>query len=105
MKITIKENYRVIIEPSRSFLYDCGYRGAEIDEGARRICENAVEQIIRHVDYGNGSVTVVHDEPAACSFCRDAWEVNEDPDDEEYLLGEPVCCKKARDEYKALEKG
>ena len=110
MKMTIKENYRITIEPRN--LGDYGFammsdRLAYPDENKRAKeyedrCNEIVSEIKRHVN-NIGSICVEFDEKKVCSFCGYDWEVNDNPDDSDWELGEPVCCKKAQEEWK-LEK-
>jgi hypothetical protein len=111
-KIIKCENFRVEVEP-RS-IGDYGFASIsdyaiEPNENKRneryeRICECIVEDIKRHVD-DVGWVGVVYDTSEVCSFCGNEWEVNEDPNDEDWELGEPLCCDEATSEWKMSKGG
>jgi len=82
-----KENIRVEVEPK---LWGIGI--AETEKDQVRACKDIVEQIERHVD-GVGLCQVLWDSVSYCEFCGYKWETDED-------TGEPLCCKKAQDEWK-----
>ena len=95
MKITKRDNFRVVVEPrglghlgwvrtSDSFLYpDEMERGKEY--AAR--CEDICNDITRHVD-NVGRVYVESDSQEVCSFCGRDWELDDDD-------GLPTCCNEA----------
>ena len=102
MKITLKENYRVVVEPNRSYWTRGDLK--ELEEEKRNTCESIVDDIKRHVDDVN-SVEVIFDESEICEFCQTEWEVWEEEEFEDggYIKGEPVCCNKAGDEFRIKE--
>ena len=97
-KITKQENYRVVITPS-----GWGYIIAPDDptrnSQLKEICADIVKDVKHHID-NIENVLIKWDTVETCSFCGGGWEVNEDENDDTWELGEPVCCKKAQDEWK-----
>ena len=101
MKITLKENYRVVVEPNRSYWNRGDLK--ELEEDKRNTCESIVDDIKRHVD-DIQSVDVEFDESEICEFCQRVWEIwEEESEDGGYIKGEPVCCNKAMDEFRTKE--
>lgn len=90
MKKIIKENVRVEVTPKY-------YLRVSLKNNIRD-CEDMVSQIKKHVD-GVGFCEVVWDSIETCEFCGTEWEVNEDPNDPDVGLGEPLCCTKAQREW------
>jgi len=95
MKKTIRENFRIIIEPRA--LGDYGYvhtsdRLFYPDEEKRAKayqdrCEDIEEQIKRHVD-DVGYVRIECDKKVVCTYCGWGWEIDEG-------TGQPFCCDEA----------
>lgn len=95
MKITINENFRIIVLP------DFAYLPTSFDV---KQCNNMIAEIKRHVD-GVKSAEIEYDPVERCSFCMSTWEVNQDPNDPDVYFGEPICCDKAQQEFRAQKKG
>ncbi len=87
-KKTLKENIRVEVTPS--------YIKSEEDQIS--VCNDIVKQIERHID-DLGNVYTTWDVLEICEFCGYDWEVNEDPNDPDYKIGEPICCTAAQEEF------
>ena len=99
MKTTLKENYRVIVEPH----YSLYLRGEEREDDARSTCESIVDEIKRHVD-DIQSVDIIFDESEICEFCQTEWEVyDQDFPEDDIIKGLPACCRKAQDEFRTKE--
>ena len=104
MKITRKENFRVIVEP-RS-LGDFGF-GIVSDRMGRteeqcckeylERCEEIEQDIKRHVN-NVGHVYVKFDKEEICSYCGYGWEESEG--EEDFEKGSLVCCEEAMEEWK-----
>jgi len=93
MKLTFKDNYRIVVEP-RTHIF-----GIKLSEETQKSDLRAMEeQIKRHVD-NIGYMQVLHDTHHICSYCRLTWEVSEDDSDQDFPKGTPVCCQKAIDEF------
>ena len=93
-KKILKENIRVEVDLGRTWF---SYRETEKDQ--IRSAEDIIFQIKRHVD-DVGRCEIIWDESTVCEYCEYELEVNEDPDDPDWALGEPVCCIKAQEEWK-----
>jgi len=103
MKKTIRENFRIIVEP-RS-LGDYGYvrtsdRLFYPDEEKRakeyrNRCEDIEEQIKRHVDNVE-YVRIECDEKVVCTYCGWGWEIDLE-------TGQPSCCEEAIAEFEKLK--
>jgi hypothetical protein len=76
----------------------------QVEEEQIRNCQELVSQIKRHVD-GIGYCDVVYDVNYYCEFCGMEWAVNTDYNDPDSAVGEPLCCHKASEEWKAKESG
>lgn len=101
MRREIHSNQRLVITPAASDIY---LRG---NHNTRALLDDMAAAVRRHVDHV-GSVKVEYDTRAECSFCGYEWEtvtaedLAERPDDYEgQVLGEPVCCTKAAEEFRA----
>ena len=88
MKITRRENYRVVIYPDVK-----GYFNP--DRYEPEICDNILKQVKRHID-AVATAYIVYDTNAYCSYCGKKWT----EDDTNYNGG---CCGK--DAENAPEKG
>jgi len=98
MKLTIKSNPRIIVEPKTRLF------GIVLsDETQKRDLKEMQEQIRRHVDNVQ-DVRVEYDIDEVCSHCNLSWEVSEDNTDPNFPKGTPVCCQAAIDEYNNLVK-
>ena len=103
MKVTKKDNYRVIIEPRGLGNYgfaSISDHAIEPDETKRNqrykeLCEEIVDDVKRHVD-SVGSVYVDFDTTEICEYWGYEWETDEN--------GCPVCCQKAVDEWDSKNK-
>ena len=107
MKITRRDNFRVIIEVDSSYIgeYFGGRRWVPTEYGVKAMAataEDIVAQVKRHVDNAE-SVGIDYDTIEICSYCGLEWETNGDPDDPDWELGQPVCCDKAIEEWKSKE--
>jgi len=108
MKITKQFNWRVVVEPrglGNFGIASISDYAIEPDEEKREarykaMCEDIMEQIKRHID-DVGNVYLDCDTEEVCSYCRRTWEVNEDPNDPDAELGQPLCCHKAIEEWRA----
>ncbi|MFE6931804.1 hypothetical protein ACFVDT_07205 [Streptomyces sp. NPDC057699] len=113
MKKTTREDYRIVITPRR--LGDLGWMSisdrmasSDIERDTRERCEAIVKQVKRHVD-NVGSVEMQFSEVHTCSYCCLTWEELTAAEatnpsyqqDEHSIEGEPVCCDKAIDEFRA----
>jgi hypothetical protein len=110
MKITRKENFRVVIYPKSLGDYggiklpDSHFRNNEqIQKDYETRCKEIAEQAKRHVDNIH-SVDVEYDTVTKCSHCNLNWEVSEDDFDSDFPKGTPVCCNKAIEEHKKQNK-
>lgn len=112
MKKTIRENFRVVIEPRR--LGDFGFvsmsdsmASRDPERDMRERCEEIAAQVKRHVD-NVSDASVVCDERAECSHCGSGWETLTAAQaatphqqlDERSVEGEPVCCDEAIAEFR-----
>lgn len=95
MKKTYKENVRVIVRPYDGYGHDF--------KTLLDICKDIDKQIERHID-DVGETEIDWDANDYCEFCGNPWEINNDATDENWLLGEPLCCKKAQEEWRKNEK-
>lgn len=92
-KVTKKINIRVEVYPEI-------YLKALSSEKQELIDANhIVAQIERHVD-DVADIHVVYETEIICEYCGWDWEINEDPDDPDFGLGEPFCCAKAQKEWR-----
>jgi len=82
MKVTKKENPRIIIIPN--------YSSRKSLKSIIAICESIKKDIQRHVDDVN-QVYIEWDSEEICSYCSLTWEVDES--------GLPQCCGKAQKEW------
>ena len=88
-KKMMKTNWRVVIEPDDRFAW------RHWDESDyRQACEKVLAQVKRHVD-NSEDASVKFDTEELCEFCKSEWETEES--------GEPLCCGKAVDEWKAAQ--
>lgn len=85
MKKTIRDNYRIIVEPHLGYQLDSGDKNHNYNVS---ICEDIIEQIERHVDDVD-YLTAEWDEQSHCTLCGNEWEEKN---------GVPTCCKEAVDE-------
>ena len=100
MKKIIKDNYRVIVEPTRSFRSFYSKREWR-EEQNERVCESIVEELKRHVDEV-GSTEIVFDTEEICEFCNREWEVYDEDGEEDGVIfykDTPVCCTEAVTEH------
>lgn len=88
MKQVKTKNYRVVVEP-RMYTYIRRYL---TEEQYRRVCNEIIEQIKRHVD-DVLDVQIEFDSEYTCEYCENTWEEDEN--------GEPMCCGKAQEEWKS----
>jgi hypothetical protein len=107
MKITIREDFRVVVGPitPHGRLTD-----EQVAASLERQCREIKWQIERHVD-GLGGVSVQWTTRAECSFCGLGWEeetaegIAAYPDD--FGPGDgpglPVCCERAQVEWRAAQ--
>jgi len=82
MKVTKKENPRVVVYPS--------YFSWEGEKAAQDLCESIKKDIQRHVD-GVNQIDIKWDKEEVCSYCGLTWETDE--------AGQPQCCTKAQEEW------
>lgn len=101
MKVVTKENFRVEITPKVNGYIDVV--GVCYEEIARKDCEEIASQVNRHVD-NIQYVEVKFDVKEYCSFCLNDWDVSLDNDNPEWPKGMPLCCDKAINEFKNLNK-
>lgn len=85
-KITVKTNFRVVVEPSTRYFAGLGIQRDEKSVLQERDCEGIVEQIKRHVDDVKDAY-VEYDTEMRCSYCGYEWEEEN---------GIPQCCTKAQ---------
>jgi len=105
-KKIIKENFRVVIEPKGLGDFGLAWASDSIgcsDEEERakmyeRRCRDIVAQVKRHID-NIGWIGVEYDVREICEYCGNEWEVNQDPNDPDWELGQPLCCDKAIEEW------
>lgn len=109
MKKTIRDNFRVVIEPrslgnygfvSISDSMACGGDPDRIEKEYMQRCREIEDGIRRHVD-DVGYVSIEFDETEVCSHCggeMDLWP--DDQPDDDFLPGEPCCCRKASEEWR-----
>jgi len=90
-KIILRENIHLEVYPHRSLRDD--------EDDTILDCKYMKEQIERHID-DVANVDVTWNSRTVCSFCGLDWEVNDRSDDPDCLLGEPLCCAKAQDEWR-----
>jgi hypothetical protein len=98
MKVTINENWRVVVEPRGLGSFGFGSisdYAIEPDKEKREAkykdaCGDIIQEIKRHVD-GVGSAYWECDTRHECSFCGYEWDVDE--------IGCPLCCQDAIDEF------
>lgn len=106
MKETIRTNYRLELSPDTF-----GYRRDIVDDhnAMRGLLEEIERAVKRHVD-GVHQVLPRWDSRDVCSHCGYGWEVltaeyaekgGHWVADEHSVEGEPVCCEKAIDEFRA----
>lgn len=97
MKKTFYSNYRVVVDVDEPWILS-----EKTEEEKRKLFQRDADdvkaQIERYVD-GINNISVVWDTDETCSYCGYNWEVNEDENDKDYKLGQPVCCDKAMDEW------
>lgn len=86
-----KENFRVVVDVPRHGIIDRDLNRRERSE--YRDAKALLEQVNRHCD-GEGA-RIEYDE--VCSHCGRPWETDPHAD------GEPVCCDKAQEEFKAVK--
>ncbi|MFD5663404.1 hypothetical protein ACFWIK_00645 [Streptomyces anthocyanicus] len=106
MKKTIRTNYRLELSPDTTW----HRRNIVDDHNAMRGLLDEIERAVkRHVD-GVHQVLPRWDSRDVCSHCGCGWEVLTAADvakgghavvDEHSTVGEPVCCEKAIDEFRA----
>lgn len=82
MKITKKENPRVVIYPE--------YFSWESENSIQAICKSIKKDVKRHVD-GVNEAHIEWDKSEICSHCGLTWEADES--------GLPQCCAKAQEEW------
>lgn len=106
MKITVKSNFKVVIEPRGLGNYGFvrvpddffGKSQQAIEKNYQERCEEIIDQVKRHVD-NVGWIGIEKDEKEICSHCGRIWEVSEDDSDPEFPKGTPLCCGKAIEEH------
>ena len=111
MKITRKNNFRVVIEPRRLGDYgfvrvsDTFFGGSpgRVAKDYEIRCEEIVDQVKRHVD-NVGWVGIESDTEEVCSHCGSDWHVSTDDMDPEFPTGTPYCCDRAVEEFKNTPK-
>ena len=86
MKITSKENFRVVITPDM-FL-------RTTDRQKQDACELLAKDIKRHID-GFDDIEVTWDTVERCEYCKEIWETDAE--------GSPLCCNKACEEHDGLK--
>ena len=89
-KKSIIESANVVIDPDGRYMSE---------QQIKALCDDIVSQVKRHVDGVAWCGTVINRKDI-CEFCGLEWEVNEDPDDPDFGLGEPICCVMAQEEWK-----
>lgn len=99
MRREVHSNYRLVITP------DLYLRGKHAI--AKALLDEMAVAVRRHVDNVE-HVKAVWDTRAECSFCGREWEVvtfddltSRAADYEGCVVGEPVCCTKAAEEFRA----
>lgn len=108
MKITVKTNFKVVIEPRRLGNYGfvsvsdnfTGRSSEQIAKDYEKRCEEIIDQVKRHVD-NVGYVGIENDSSERCSHCGNDWDVLPDDSDPDWPKGTPVCCDKAIQEFKS----
>jgi len=88
-KVEAYSNYRLVVYPAlwRSTIEKNHPANA-------KTCNDLEKSILRHCDDVD-SISVEWDSVYVCSDCGWTWEVDEN--------GEPMCCQKAADEWKAAQ--
>ncbi len=98
MKITMRDNYRVVIRPAESSRRPVGRTNEEEEHYHKHIaaeCKQILDDVIRHVDNVE-TVDIEWDSTDRCNFCERIWEADE-------RLREPFCCDAAIEEWEAEE--
>lgn len=111
MKITVKNNFRVVVTPRRLGDYGSirvsdtffGRKPEDVQRDYQQRCDEIVEQIKRHVDEV-GYVEIECDTEDKCSHCGSDWHVSTDDMDPEFPTGTPYCCDRAVEEFKNTPK-
>jgi len=93
MKKTVRDNYRVVVEPRDPGNYGAFYIGGTTRPEAQTVslCEEIKDQIKRHIDDVE-SISIECDTSDVCGFCGYDWEVDE-------VDGCPLCCQLAIEEF------
>lgn len=100
MKKIINENFRVVIEPQIGWTSNEEQEEKEL----RTTCKWIMDGVRRHID-DVACTYMEYDTREVCSHCGYDWEENENPNDPDWLIGEPVCCSEASEEYRDNLKG
>lgn len=84
-KVTHRDNYRVEILPA----------GGAGSRDANELADYLAEVMKRDKGLADlvFTIRVCHDADHLCEFCRNTWEVDEN--------GEPACCDRAQEEWRA----
>lgn len=97
MKVTRKDNWRVVLEVEKPYAITLaeinGEDQAQINKRWQAAADEVAAQARRHLD-GVGHVMVKWDHHVECSFCGYDWET-------EAASGRPECCDAAQAEWKA----
>jgi len=90
MRKKIIEGIHLVVEPAT-------YWG-ETTDSIFKTCERIKRDINRHVDNVD-CVSVQYESRYVCSFCGQNWEECEDPNNPDWIVGQPLCCDKAIEEW------
>lgn len=96
-KVTTYDNYRVVLDVDGRMLFGSDEQRHKTLLGKAQDIESSVK---RHID-GVDSTEIICDTTNICSYCGMDWEVCTEPDDD-WVIGQPVCCNEAADEFEKL---